>query len=407
MTLKGLWRRIKEAAVPEWFGRSALGVLVSALLIIIFILGSNSLKWIFPSDWKNPETELPGLAGKVIHCNASLVLARHAEILGYGLDDPRGLAYDSQHKRILIADGPRRRIVAYSIQDNGFEKPAPKTESDYCPEGSCGAVDVRGLAFFKDRLYAAEHERGRLGIRTIENGYDQEDRPDFTQQEKVLRGPSGIVFDQLESTAFVTDDLPWPGFAKQPTIYDSADYSRWLDHDKAQARLLGAVYSIEINKGDGGQVTLIDANLPHPSGVALWPDGKSLYVTTCDGYQTQWVIFKKDKDQWERSGVLTTEKVTDGVVPPYQGVLIGEGGRHIYAAGPGGIHVFNSAGVSLGRMEFYGRVTGLAWGFDTNSSKPYLYFAAGHTLCRLSMEKNPDFPKNLIEGQTASKPGQR
>jgi sugar lactone lactonase YvrE len=365
---------------------------------LIVLIGSAVLLCIIARDFgfgkgRNPE-EPDVLAGRLVRWSPKLRLSDHAEVLTSSLEDPRGLAYDDDGRRILIADGPRRKLISYSIKDGRIEQPAGDQPYEYCLQVSCEETDPRGITIWSGNLYVAEHGLNRIAMRTIchkKNGqsdeHDQDYEGNFPEQPSQLNGPSSIAFNRDGDTAFVTDDRPWPGSAGQQTAYDSADYAHWLDHNTP--RLFGSVYQIKIKEEEGMNAELIDATLPHPSGIALSPDGMTLYVAICDGHQTQWVVFKRASlgaDAWKKSGVLASEKLKDGIIPPYQGIVTDESGQFIYAAGPGGLYILDSTGTGLGRMEFDGRVTGLAWGTDADGCGNYLYFAAGHTLCRLKID---------------------
>lgn len=330
--------------------------------IVLSIFGLHELPF-----WKTPlqdaGVDTLSVLGKKVECSPDLKLPSHAEILGYGLEDPRGLAYDAGHSRVWIADGPRRKLIAYSIAGRHFEKLPVGTLPEYCPQGSCAAVDLRGLALKKDALYVAEHDRARVAIHSLDGVPDEAYKIGFfSLDEGLLDGPSGVAFDEDEDTAFITDDHSRPG----------------------------AVYQVE---GQDHKAQLISKDVPNPSGVALSPDKLTLYVTTCDGQQVQWVVFRRDsiRSRWQKHGILASEKMNGTSIPPYEGILVAESG-HIYAAGPGGIHVFNMAGASLGRMEFLEQVTGLTWGFDEKGVQRCIYFTAGHLLCRLHVEEECDLP---------------
>ena len=52
---------------------------------------------------------------------------------------------------------------------------------------------------------------------------------------------------------------------------------------------------------------------------------------------------------------------------------------HLFAAGPGGIHVFASDGAHLGRIETGQKTANCNWGDDGST----LYMAADHYICRI------------------------
>lgn len=342
---------------------------ISAVLIIVFWLAASVIDWGLtgararPRPWREQ-------SGKVIVCDPRGVshFREPAEILAYGLEDPRGLVHDSAHQRVLIADGRRRALIWYSVTKNRYE---PQAWAEQCPEGPCEATDQRGLALRNGAVFVAEHDRARVASYALPK---EPGSPRLLGELPYYRwpiaGPSGLAFDSGTNMTFVTDDQPWPT-EEGPKPVDAGAYFRWLD--RKQPRLFGALYSID----DSGSVSIIDAALRRPSGVAVSPDGATLYVTEADPQETRWVRFRKASGAWARAGALATQRSLDGVIPAFQGIVVSPNSGYIYAAGPGGLHVFGPGGASIARVEFDGRVTGLAWGGDV------LYLAVAHTLCRL------------------------
>lgn len=343
---------------------------IAGVLIAVFWVAASAIDWLLTGA----QAHLPPWreqSGRVIACDPGGVshFREPAEILAYGLEDPRGLVWDSANQRVLIADGRRRALIWYSIAGNRYESQAWARQ---CPQGPCEAVDQRGLTLRNSSVVVAEHDRARVV------SYVVPQRPgppvaldDLPPENWPFAGPSGIAFDPRTNSTFVTDDQPWPAPAAGSKSYDAGEYFRWLDRN--QPRLFGALYLID----SSGSVSVIDSALRHPSGVAVSPDGATLYVTETDPHETRWVRFRKIGGAWARAGALATEKSLDGAIPAFQGIVVSPNSGYIYAAGPGGLHVFGPGGASIARVEFDGRVTGLAWGGNV------LYLAVAHTLCRL------------------------
>jgi len=330
------------------------------------------------------------IAGKVVQCDKHLCDGGGAEVLAYGLEDPRGLAYDKARNLVLIADGERSDVVLYDIARRAYVR----NGSVPCPEGPCQAVDLRGIAMWHGNSYVAEHDRARIAL------LGAGPAADFPEDDALFAGPSGVAIDKRNSIVFVTDDRPWPGAAAAPTPYDVSDYTRWLDQNRP--RMVGAAYALPVAGGkvDSTSVDVFGKDLRHPSGIAI-STGGTLYVTEADQHETRWVKFKRGPDcHWTRSGVLAAAKSLDGSIPAFQGIAINGDGTNIYAAGPGGLYVFQSDGTALGRVEFDGPVTGLAWGSCGDGSRDScLYLAVAHSLCRL--HTNDTSPNPDQEGATA------
>src|SRR5882724_3825015 len=107
-----------------------------------------------------------GSTGRAIGCDPDFPLhGRQAEILSYGLEEPRGLAVEAtgrHSERVLIADANRRVLLAFSIPPRSYEKPK---YPHWCPDGPCEEVDLRGVAVYEGGVLVAEHSRWRISMR--------------------------------------------------------------------------------------------------------------------------------------------------------------------------------------------------------------------------------------------------
>ncbi|MCB1643769.1 MAG: SMP-30/gluconolactonase/LRE family protein, partial [Xanthomonadales bacterium] len=125
-----------------------------------------------------------------------------------------------------------------------------------------------------------------------------------------------------------------------------------------------------------GSVHLIDDQLSYPNGVALSPDGMTLYVANSDPERPIWMRYRLDADGAvvERNRFAdASDLVKQGLPGLPDGMAMSSDG-HLFATGPGGVWVFDPSGQRLGRIDTGTAVANCAFGDDGHS----LYLTA-HT----------------------------
>jgi len=131
-----------------------------------------------------------------------------------------------------------------------------------------------------------------------------------------------------------------------------------------------------------GTLTLLTDQMTRPNGIAFSPDEKTLYVAQSDPEQAIWKAFEVRPD-----GTLSSGKVffdATGWVGKKKGLPDGMTvDRHgnLFAAGPGGIHVFSPDGHHLGTFETGEATANCTWGDDGST----LYMTADMYLCRVKL----------------------
>jgi gluconolactonase len=102
----------------------------------------------------------------------------------------------------------------------------------------------------------------------------------------------------------------------------------------------------------GGKVILLTKEMTFPNGIALSPDEKTLYVAQSDPKAALWKAFPIQPD-----GTLGPSRVIADVthmVGKHRGLPDGlkvDSTGHIWATGPGGVHVMTSQGKLLARID--------------------------------------------------------
>ena len=123
------------------------------------------------------------------------------------------------------------------------------------------------------------------------------------------------------------------------------------------------------------------ADLARPNGLALRPDGRTLYVSLSDSLRPVILAYAlKGNGQLGKSRVffdmaalpkVRVKEVPDGLKTDRAG--------NVWATGPGGVSVISSTGQLLGTIDTGEVAANCAWGDDGRT----LYIASGTWLCRL------------------------
>lgn len=131
-----------------------------------------------------------------------------------------------------------------------------------------------------------------------------------------------------------------------------------------------------------GKLTLLTKDIKAPNGIAFSPDEKILYVSNADPNRAVWMAFDVKDDGTLANGRLffdatawtnTKKGVPDGMKVDKEG--------NLFAAGPGGIHIFASDGTHLGSIETGVATSNCAWGNDGS----VLYITAGTAVYRIRL----------------------
>jgi sugar lactone lactonase YvrE len=348
-------------------------ILLTVLIALVFTA--------FLLNWNDSYTrhELTGTA--VAYTKGfPFVDGQHAEILQNGLSEARGLAVDERGQSVFVAES-NRPLEVYQTDAASMDSLEPA-----CLEGPCTEDDRRGVAEMDGTLYLAEHGRARIVAGDVSPAF----AATMLIATESTTGPTGISVtacnvdnskpnSPAKYSVFYTDDRPWPGKPTANGPYDSADYSRWVD--TGSPRPLGGLYNCNVENSHC-EPTLIADSLPHPSGVAAASAVGPVFVAEADSREVRWPIYTTDDSHahWTQSGSLGSVPVSSGSAPAFLGIVLDDSHNFIFAAGPGGVHVFSFSGDELGVIQFEDSVTGMA----TRGSK--LYLVVGRSLCQLDLQ---------------------
>jgi len=268
-----------------------------------------------------------------------------------------GPVWDRSRGSLLFSDVPNNSVfewrdgigVRLAVHPSGYTGTAPFSGRE---PGSNGlAFDPEGrlvLAEHGDRRVARLEADGRK--RTLVDRYNG----------KRLNSPNDLVFSSTGALYF-TD----PPFGLPKAFEDPARELPW-----------SGVYRLSPD----GQLELLTRELHALNGIALAPSEQTLYVSNADRAHAVWMAYDLDGSGRLANGRVffdatpwtkTRKGVPDGMKVDQEG--------HLFAAGPGGVHVFAPDGSRLGSIELDAPTSNLGWGGDGST----LYVTAGTAVYRI------------------------
>lgn len=238
---------------------------------------------------------------------------------------------------LLFSDIPADTIYKYQETTELFLKPSGRSN---------------GLTLDKQgRLLLCEHDR-RL-TRLEEDG--SKTVLAETHEGKRLNSPNDLVV-KSDGSIYFTD--PPYGLSNR-TEGKELDYC--------------GVYRLS-----DGKLTLLDDTIPLPNGLAFSPDEKTLYVA--DSSSAQIYAYDVTEKGLDNKRVFAKMGAIDGIGAA-DGMKVDVDGN-VFCTGPGGIHVINSKGTSIGLIVCPEIPANIAWGGDNYKT---LYITARTGLYKLKV----------------------
>jgi gluconolactonase len=245
----------------------------------------------------------------------------------------------SREGRLLFSDPNANRIYAFEPGAglSVFRAHSGYSGADvgrYHQPGSNGlGIDAAG------RLVAAEHGRRRV-TRTEATGAITVLAERY--QSKRLNSPNDLIV-KSDGAVYFTD----PPFGL-PGVFD----------DPQKELEFSGIYRVA-----GGELSLLDASLTGPNGIAFSPDERTVYVTN-------WDARHKVVKAWDvaADGSLARSRIFfDMTRAPGAEALDGlevDLAGNLYVSGPGGVWVLSPRGEHLGTLEVAELPANFAWGDD-------------------------------------------
>ena len=135
-----------------------------------------------------------------------------------------------------------------------------------------------------------------------------------------------------------------------------------------------------------GELELLVRDMSRPNGIALAPDGATLYVANSDNSRKVWMAYDLDE-----SGASNGRVVRDVTGEPAAGTPDGmkvDQTGHLFATGPGGVWVMTPDGEHLGTIMPDEVPANVAWGGAGN----VLYMTANTGVYRVTLATSGDLP---------------
>jgi gluconolactonase len=281
------------------------------------------------------------------------------ETIADGFAWGEGPVWDRKKNFLLFSDIPNNAIFTWQdghntsvfLKPSGYSGPGPFAGRE---PGSNGlAFDPLG------RLVMCEHGDRRVARLELDG---TKTTLAERYQGKRLNSPNDLTFAP-NGDLYFTD----PPFGLPQTF---ADPARELD--------FCGVYRVSST----GALTLATRDLNAPNGIAFSPDGSKAYVSNADPTRAIWTVYDVREDgTFAASRVFfdaTAWTKTKQGVP--DGLKIDKDGN-LFAAGPGGIHIFAPDGTHLGSFATDVPTANCAWGNDGST----LYIAANTALYRVRL----------------------
>lgn len=282
------------------------------------------------------------------------------ELLAEGFAWTEGPVWRKNGGYLLFSDIPNNTIhrwkagegISVFLRPAGFTGPTPLGRE----------LGTNGLTFSaNDQLVMADHGNRQIA-RLNDSSFTKVTLAD-RYDGKRLNSPNDLVFHP-------NGDLY---FTDPPYGIDAPNRA------KAKELPFNGVYRLKPN----GELTLLTQDVTHPNGIAVSPDGRTLYVAVSDGAKPVWMAYDIQTD-----GTIARGRVFFDAAPlaaqrrigAPDGLKVDRNGN-LFATGPGGVLVFNPAGKHLGTIMTGERTANVAFGDDGST----LYMTADHKLMRIRL----------------------
>ncbi|HEX6813598.1 MAG TPA: SMP-30/gluconolactonase/LRE family protein [Planctomycetota bacterium] len=287
------------------------------------------------------------------------VVSAHAtvETISGGHEWVEGPAWDRTAGCLYFSDIPRNEVLRWTpgrgtepfLSPSGYTGDAPFTGRE---PGSNGlAVDADGT------LWLCQHGDRRIARRQADGSFatvvDRHEGRRLNSPNDLWLAPNGDLW--------FTD----PPFGL-PRQFD----------DPARELGFAGVYR---RTPDGALTALVD-DLRGPNGLALSPDGRTLYVSDADPQAPKWL--RVSLDARGRPGareLLLDAAPWRGVRPGFPDGMKVDARGHLFACGPGGLYVFHPDGTLLGVLHTGVATSNCAFGADERT----LFLTADHAVLAL------------------------
>ncbi len=295
----------------------------NAILLLFLIVSCNTEK-------KYPEI------GEIVKLDSSLdsiiSSGEKPEIIAEGFEWSEGPLWIEDQQMLLFSDVPANTIYQWTEKEGKKIYLTPSGYTDQKKRG--GETGSNGLTLDPEgRLVLCQHGDRRLAFmnapianpeasfKTIADNY----------QGKKLNSPNDAVYNQ-KGEVYFTD----PPYGLEKNMEDSLKETPFQ-----------GVYMVKKN----GEVVLVLDSITRPNGISFLPGENKLIIANSDPAKPNWYLYNVQEDGSLQNGSIfysasgfdkNTKGLPDGMKTDKQG--------NVFATGPGGVWIFNSAGKLAGKI---------------------------------------------------------
>lgn len=267
-----------------------------------------------------------------------------------------------KEKMLLFSDIPANTIYKWT-EARGKEvylKPSGYTSSE--PRG--GFMGSNGLYYTNDQLLICQHGDRRIARMDAQLSAPKENYVTVAGEYdgKRLNSPNDLIMSD-KGDLYFTD----PAYGLEEGL---------TDPEKEIA--FQGVYKMDKN----GKITLQDDAITQPNGLAIFPDKKTMIVSSTDGPDRGWFLYDIDNDGNLKNKRVFYNVANEKGMGGCDGLKVDKSGN-IFATGPGGIWIFSNKGKLIGKIKFDGMtVANLALTADNKT----MYITATTNVFRLNLK---------------------
>jgi len=348
-----VFRNARHRPVPQGL------VGFACIVLLCLAVGRTAADDLTPRPTMGEIIRLDAAADALLPANATI------EVLASGLDWSEGPVWLPKTERqpggggfVVFSDVPRNKIYQWKegaglsvfLEPSGYTG-LPGYSSE---QGSNGlAINAAG------ELISCEHGDRRVSVLTHRGG--KRTLADTIDGNR-FNSPNDCTIDKRGAIYFTDPPYGLPEGAKDTKTREIAWHG---------------IYRIAASGG----VTLLSKEMTFPNGITLSPDEKTLYVAQSDPQAALWKAFAVKAD-----GTLGPSRLlhdATAMVEKHRGLPDGlktDVTGHIWATGPGGVHLISPDGKLLARIDTKMACGNCCFGGDDGS---WLYICSDAFLVRV------------------------
>ena len=255
------------------------------------------------------------------------------EVIAGGFEWVEGPVWVESEKMLLVSDVLTNKIYKWTAEKGKELYLTPSGYTQEMPRGK--ELGSNGLALTdKNELILCQHGDRRLAVMKAAPGNP---KPDFTTladnyEGKKFNSPNDLAI-KSNGDIYFTD----PPYGLEKGMDDSLKEIPYQ-----------GVYKLSKE----GSVTLLTDTLSRPNGIGFFPGEKRLLIANSDPEKPNWYIYDVDDNGLLQNGRIFfdgTENYKKENRSP-DGIKIDDNGN-VFAAGPGGVWIYDKNGNVLGRVK--------------------------------------------------------